>query len=172
MGKRLVIKGADFSANGIYEPIINWYNNALLYPSGQYGVPSISGVGLLIPSKPINCLKFYFPTELTADSAIGSVIKVYKGTNGATYTGSETAIITYTITDKDFSNGYVKIAWETPIILGENEAIMAVSGELPLVSYNGGIAENIIPYLRCSGTTTIVKQTSVFVNMQYGLIIE
>lgn len=168
MGKRLVIKGADFSANGMYEPLIDWYNNGAKYSPTAMMSNTLAGVGLVMSGKTINTLRFYL---YDTSGLLGKTVKVYLATSGGTYTGSEPAITTYTITQEDIANGYVTISWSSAVTVGDNQAIMVVS-DVALVGYAIGSSEDRIPYIRTDGSlaTQLETQNSVYICMEYGYI--
>lgn len=162
MGKSLIIKGADFSANAV--KVLKWY----ITENDQYG----AGASIKVPAsyaafcpfsgdnlqgKTINCIK------LKAGTA-GIITLVKVSNNDAS--GVATPIATITISSEDIGNDVIK--YFDDVQIGSNEwfGIMA-STDTGQFKYNSSVLQSRGYYQRAGTSNISIGAGSLALNVGY-----
>lgn len=172
MGKRVTIKGADFSANGM-ESVV-WYDvNNTVY-SGALGTGSntnattFAGAELSASlGKPINYLRCTMQNSVNGRPAVGSTFAVAIISYGDAVSAI-TPIKTFTITQEDRTNGYVYIQLDAPVVITNPSTTLGVgivggTGYTPVGYQSGGVC------LRgTSWNQPTITEQALTIAMSYG----
>lgn len=181
MGKKIIIKGADFSVNGFKGEPSYWQGNTKL---AGVSLNSVSGtvktvaIGLQLNealNKPINCVKV-----AVNNSFLGKTFSVFRASLGDSVDTPFTSLADFTVTADDVTNGYaVVVLNETVTITSTTETLMVgvlnnTAGDsvsiLPLYQVESGGNHS---YFQVRGTQTIITKVSGDVArwvMSYGIV--
>ena len=177
MGKKLIIRGADFSTNGLADNPL-WYNvvSSTTVTRSQAGGSIVNiGVGGYLPdcnalNKPINLIRVY----LTYGISTSITFSVFKMSTDDLYTKTFESIKNFTVTSTELSRGYKDILLDEPITISASKETLAVG-----ILNNSGNNNLPASYIIASSnhTSIVMRSTNPAKNssvaeylIQYGII--
>lgn len=172
MGKKLIILGADFSADSITEEI--WYQVEHTVWTGNLGNSGTAGrtsyAGAMLKSetlgKPINLVRMDFNKTKVTD---GNVFTLGVVTLNGNINDVE-PLISFSLTAEDKAAGYVVVKLPSPVIITTQDSTIAVGlagkNYMPISYTDVTVPET----LRGTswGTSGVVLQAAYRVAMSYG----
>lgn len=181
MGTKLIIKGADFSNEGLKDNPF-WYNsfsNEILQKNRigatgsnvNIGVGqdfSTSGINAL--NKPINIIRIYM-----SHNTLTGTYSIYKMSVGDSKSKEFTSIKDFTFSADDISNGYKEILLDSSVTITSSTETLAVGklgsagGEYLPVCYVSVDSDVNSIFLR-SQSTVQSSSVSILYLVQYGLL--
>lgn len=126
MGKKIIVKGADFSANGFVGSMAIWQQTTTNIEELFYATSSqpVIGCGLFLNealNKPINAIKI----PVYGNSVVGGSFSIFKATKNEPLSSEFISLKDFTITSEDSANGYKIIVLDNPVtITNANETLM------------------------------------------------
>lgn len=192
MGKILIIKGADFSQNGIHTSILTWYNDvsniatSLTSKLTIAGLGSPGGAGLIdssLQGKPINKIRLYLQTGGDGSAYIGYTGRVVKAKVGDNIDTAHSSVKDFTVTADNIvlieagvsDVAYVTIDLDSAVTLNTGEALVIEisneTGTYGIVAYKDGITSPTNIIRTSIGTRTYYLETNAPTRqlaIQYG----
>lgn len=159
MGKKLIIRGADFSENGISKTI-EWYSDksnkskSVNYSySGSSSLDKWAGAGVSnsdLIGKRVNVIRTFFnPDGLTTDAPYA----VYHVKANALQTLAEVSLVkSFNLTSEDIANGSVIVHLDNSYTIGEFETLF--------IGYNGNVSTSVKPSIPL-GTALYAEQENL-----------
>jgi len=136
MGKKIIIKDADFSANGFKGDVTYWQGNTPLQGKSMSTINAsirTVAIGLKLGealNKPINCIKL-----AVTNAFLGRTFSIFKASVGDSVDSPFVSLKDFTVTSEDVIKGYVEVQLnESVTITNDEETIMVgvlnnISGE-------------------------------------------
>lgn len=143
MGKRLIVKGADFSANGIPYVSYTWFTNydmtdpEAAFSTSPFGIPASEITAFSLSGKTVKAIRFY--AKSTGTINIAPITDGVVGTN-------QTFQITQT--------GVNIIMLNTPIPLSSTQRLQVQTPD-GVFGYNRNAGTNLSKGWKFSDTTTV-----------------